>query len=229
MFRNALELVRKNDLPFELKFVTLQENREDLYKVREFGRQLGVEMVVSTGIHPASNGEMEPMDSRLTPELAFEFDWKDPARREFWRDVGRQLLSGEIELIPARAKERFAQGHLYPCSIGHQHAFITSDLHLQGCVRASFKRYDLRKGSFDEGWRFLQREFLDKKASPSFRCMSCKDIRFCEQCTANFAQVTGDEEMPDEFYCRVARLRHQMVDQDMREMLLAQETGFSVG
>lgn len=219
MFMNSLELIRKNNLPFELKFVTLNENREDLYKVREFGKKLGVEMVVSTGIHPESNGEMNPMDSRLTPEMAFEFDWKDPARRAFWRDVARKLLSGEMELIPGRAKERFSNGYLYPCSIAHQHVFITSDLHLQGCVRASFKRYNLRQGNFDEGWKFLQTEFLDKKASPSFRCMHCTDIRFCEQCTANFAQVSGNEEEPDEFYCKVAKLRHKMVNDDIQELL----------
>ncbi|MBR5718994.1 MAG: radical SAM protein [Clostridia bacterium] len=221
-FMDALDLIRLNNLPFELKFVTLNENKEDLYKVREFGKSLGVEMVVSNGIHPESNGEMNPMNSRLTPEEAFEFDWKDPARREFWHDIARQLLAGEIDLIPSRAKERFAKGYLYPCSIAHQHVFITSDFHMQGCVRASFKRYNLRGGSFDEGWSFLQREFLDKKASPSFRCIHCKDIRFCEQCTANFAQVSGNEETPDEFYCQIAKLRHQLVENDIRELLKKQ-------
>lgn len=218
-FMDALELIRKNNLPFELKFVTLNENQEDLYQVREFGRSLGIDMMVSMGIHPESNGKMDPMNSRLTPEKAFEFDWKDEPRRGFWRDVAKQLLTGEIELIPSRTKERFAAGHLYPCSIAHQHVFITSDLHMQGCVRASFKRYDLRNGSLDDGWAYLQREFVDKKASPNFRCMSCKDIRFCEQCTANFAQVTGDEETPDVFYCQLAKLRHEMVNQDIRDML----------
>lgn len=219
MFMNALDLIRDNQLPYELKFVTLNENKEDLYKVRDFGKSLGVEMVISTGIHPESNGMMAPMNSRLSSEMAFEFDWKDPARREFWRNVGRQLLAGEIELVPARAKARFAKGYLYPCSIAHQHVFITSDLHMQGCVRASFKRYDLKKGNFDDGWRYLQEEFLEKRASSSFPCMHCNDIRFCEQCTANFAQVTGDEETPDDFYCKVAKLRHKMVDQDIQEML----------
>lgn len=219
MFMNALELIRKNGLPYELKFVTLDENKEDLYKVREFGRQLGVEMVVSTGIHPSSDGGMTPMDSRLTPEKAFEFDWKDPGRRAFWRDVAKKILTGEMELIPGRAKARFAEGYLYPCSIANQHVFITSDFHLQGCVRSSFKKYNLRTGSFDEGWKFLQTEFLDKKSSVNFPCRTCNDIRFCEQCTANFAQVNGDEEKPDDFYCKVAKLRHEMVNNDIREMM----------
>ena len=33
---------------------------------------------------------------------------------------------------------------------------------MQGCVRASYRKFDLRKGSFDEGWEYLQKEFVEK-------------------------------------------------------------------
>lgn len=224
-FMNALELLQKNDIRYELKFVAMNQNVEDLYKVREFGKKLGVEMVVSVGIHPMSDGTLEPMDCRLPPETAFEFDRCDPGRVAFWDDVATQLLSGEIGLIPQRTKERFAEGYLYPCSIANQHVFITSDLHMQGCVRASYRKYDLRKGSFDEGWAYLQRELLDKKSSPTFKCSTCKDIRFCEQCTANFGQVYGDEEHVDEFYCRLAELRHRLVNQKISDLLEGRKNG----
>ena len=211
-FMDALELLRKNDIRYELKFVTMKQNVEDLYKVREFGKQLGVEMVVSTGIHPESDGSLDPMDCRLAPEEAAGFDMKDPGRKAFWEDVARQLAAGEIPLIPDRAQKRFAEGLLYPCSIAYQHVFITSDLHMQGCVRASYRKYNLRKGSFDQGWEYLQKELVQKKCSPAFKCKTCQDIRFCEQCTANFAQVNGDEEKIDDFYCKVAALRHEFVN-----------------
>ena len=51
-FMNALELIQKNNIRYELKFVGMEQNIEDLYKVREFGKKLGVEMVVSLSIHP---------------------------------------------------------------------------------------------------------------------------------------------------------------------------------
>lgn len=166
-----------------------------------------------------SYGTLEPMDCRLTPEDAFSFDEVDPGRSAFWKDVARQLLSGELGLIPDRAKQRFEEGLLYPCSIANQHVFITSDLHMQGCVRASYRKFDLRKGSVDEGWAYLQRELVNKKSSPDFKCRTCKNIRFCEQCTANFGQVFGDEEKVDEFYCKLAALRRGLVERNMKELL----------
>lgn len=218
-FMNALELIQKNNIRYELKFVGMEQNIEDIYKVREFGRKLGVEMVVSLSIHPMSDGTLEPMNYRMSAEKAFEFDVKDEGRRMFWKDVARQLLSGEIEMIPDRTRQRFAKGCLYPCLIANQHVFITSDYKMQGCVRASYRQYDLRKGNFDEGWEFLQREFVDKKCSSNFKCLNCRDIRFCEQCTANFGQAYGDEEKIDTYYCEVAALRRKFVENEMKLLL----------
>ena len=130
MFMRAVDRLKTNDIPFELKFGMLQENMEDRYKAREFGKKMGVEMVISTGIHPENSGSMDPMKSRLTPEDAFEYDYKDPDRNAFWKDVARQILSGELSLVPSRTAERFSQMYLYPCSIARQHVFITSDLYL---------------------------------------------------------------------------------------------------
>lgn len=104
-------------------------------------------------------------------------------------------------------------------TIANQHVFITSDLKMQGCVRASYRQYDLRSGSFDEGWDYLQRELIDKKSSPEFQCKNCQNIRFCEQCTANFGQTYGDEEKIDDFYCKVAELRRGLVDNEMKLLL----------
>ncbi len=219
LFMRGLELLQKNNIRYELKFVAMNQNVEDIYKVREFGKKLGVEMVVSVGIHPMSDGTLEPMDCRLSPEKAFEFDEKDSGRSAFWNDVAKQLLSGEIGLIPDRAKQRFEEGLLYPCSIANQHVFITSDLHMQGCVRASYRKFDLRKGTFDEGWAHLQKELVNKTSSPNFKCRTCKNVRFCEQCTANFGQVFGDEEKIDEFYCQLAKLRRGLVEQNMKRLL----------
>lgn len=218
-FMRGLELLEKNNIRYELKFVAMKQNVEDIFKVREFGRKLGVEMMVSTGIHPMSDGSKEPMDSRLTPEEAFEFDKNDPERAAFWEEVARQLLSGEIGAIPGSVKRRFEEGYLYPCAIAHQHVFVTSDFRLQGCVRAAHRSYDLRKGSFDEGWAYLRENLANKKAGASFKCLTCQNIRFCEQCTANSGQVFGDEEKIDEFYCKVAELRRGLVERNMKSLL----------
>lgn len=218
-FMKALELLQKNDIPFELKYVAMEQNYDDVYKMREFGNQLGVPMVIILDVHPMNDGSTAPMEYRLSPREAFEFDIKDEGRRNFWKSVAKDLLRGEIQTIPKRTAERFERGYLYPCSIANQHVFITSDYKMQGCVRASYRQFDLHTGSFDEGWAFLQKEFVEKKSSKQYQCNQCKNIRFCEHCVANFMLAYGDEEQVDPFFCEVAALRKQFVDEEIGKLL----------
>lgn len=218
-FMDALSLLESSGIKYELKYVAMEQNYDDVYRMREFGKKLGVPMVIILDVHPMSDGSTAPMHFRLTPQKAFEFDIKDEGRREFWKDVAKDLLSGEIKMRPQRTTERFSQGYLYPCSIANQHVFITSDYKMQGCVRASYHQFDLRKGSFDEGWTYLQKEFVDKKSTSNYKCNSCQNIRFCEHCVANFMLAYGDEEHVDPFFCEVAALRKQFVDDEIKKLL----------
>lgn len=218
-FMTALELLQKSNIKFELKYVAMEQNYDDIYKMRDFGKQLGVPMVIILDVHPMSDGSTKPMEFRLTPQDAFDFDVKDESRCSFWKNVAKELLTGEIKLRPRRTNERFEQGYLYPCSVANQHVFITSDYKMQGCVRASYKQFDLRKGNFDDGWEYLQREFVDKKSSKNYKCNTCPNIRFCEHCVANFMLAYGNEETVDPFFCEVARLRKNFIDQEIQRLL----------
>ena len=225
-FMDSLELLEHSGIKYELKYVAMEQNYDDVYKMREFGNKLGVPMVIILDVHPMSDGTTAPMNFRLTPQDAFAFDIKDEGRCNFWKNVAKDLLSGEIKARPQRTTERFEQGFLYPCSIANQHVFITSDYKMQGCVRASYRQFDLRKGSFDEGWAFLQREFVDRKSTPNYKCNSCQNIRFCEHCVANFMLAYGDEEHVDPFFCEVAALRRQFVDGEIKRLLQEQRENF---
>lgn len=218
-FMNALELLENSNVKYELKYVAMAQNYDDVYKMREFGNKLGVPMVIILDVHPMSDGSTTPMRFRLTPQEAFEFDMKDEGRCSFWKDVAKDILSGEIKIRPKRTTERFNQGFLYPCSIANQHVFITSDYKMQGCVRASYRQFDLRSGSFEEGWNYLQKEFVDKKSSPTYKCNNCQNIRFCEHCVANFMLAYGDEEHIDPFFCEVASLRREFVNNEIKSLL----------
>ena len=156
---------------------------------------------------------------RLTSQDAFEFDMKDEGRRNFWKEVAKDLLTGEIKTIPQRTAERFENGYLYPCSVANQHVFITSDYKMQGCVRASYRQFDLHTGTFDEGWAYLQQEFVDKKSTPNYKCNKCQNIRYCEHCVANFMLAYGDEEHVDPFFCQVASMRKNFVDGEIKRLL----------
>lgn len=218
-FMNALDLLERRGIKYELKYVAMEQNYDDVYKMREFGNKLGVPMVIILDVHPMSDGSTMPMGFRVTPEAAFDFDMKDEGRCGFWKDVAKDILTGEIKLRPQKTTERFEKGYLYPCSVANQHVFITSDYKMQGCVRASYRQFDLHKGTFEEGWAYLQKEFVDKKSSPKYKCNQCQNIRFCEHCVANFMLAYGDEEHVDPFFCKVASLRRKFVDDEIKNLL----------
>jgi MoaA/NifB/PqqE/SkfB family radical SAM enzyme len=206
-FLRGIDLLQKNELPFEVKFVALEENIDDIYLVREFGNKLGVNMVISFGVRPMLDSNQNPVSSRVSPDKAFEFDIKDDGRREFWESIALEIFKGENKSRDKTGMTRQRQGYLYPCHIAKKFVFITSDMRMQGCTIASKGSYDLRNGNFDEGWKYLYDEFFEKKASKAYKCLQCEKFQFCEQCTAIFDLEYGNPETVDPFFCRVAEQR----------------------
>ena len=219
-FMRALDLVQKSGIPYELKFIGMEQNIDDVYKCRAFAKELGVNMITCFDIRATSDGCGEPINYRISPERAFEFDVKDEGRHAFWMALAKQEYTAKKNHVEAHDFARKKAGYLYPCWISYQAVFITSEGMMQGCITASYKQYDLFKGNFDEGWEYLKTEFYDKKASPDFECLSCEKFTYCEQCTANPALEFKDEEHISPFHCRVAELRKEMVDAEIARLEL---------
>lgn len=218
-FMNALYLLKENEIPFELKFIAMQQNIEDIYKVRSLGNSLGVNMVIGFDVRPMVNGDMQPVEFRVSAEKAFEFDIKDEARKEFWTNVAREEVQEQLGFREKRIQQRTLNRCLYPCSVAQQFVFITSNGKMQGCVKTAYNQYDLRHGNFDEGWEYLKQNFIDVKATDSFRCLSCDKKKYCEQCTANFVLEYDDPEHIDPFYCKVASMRKEFIDSERQKMI----------
>lgn len=217
-FMGALELLKVSGIRFELKFVAMKQNIRDLYKVRKLGVELGVDMIIGLDIRPMSDGNSLPVDLRISAEEAFEFDMKDKGRREFWTNLAKELYEEEKGIRPKRIRKRFEECYLYPCLVAFQFVFITSDCKMQGCIKTSYVQYDLKNGSFDDGWKYLQKKLTERKASDNFQCVKCDKSLFCEQCTANFALEYNDEEIIDDFYCQIAEKRKKYVDDEKKKL-----------
>ena len=75
------------------------------------------------------------------------------------------------------------------------------------CVISHQQGYNIRNGSFREGWDGrLQEIRLQPKTRPTI-CDSCKIQSLCSMCPANGELENRDPESPVEFLCQVAHLR----------------------
>ncbi len=217
-FLHSIQMLKENNIPFELKFIAMRQNIKDLYKVRELGINLGVNMVIGFDVRPMVDGSQEPVIFRVTPEEAFEFDVKDELRRSFWEQVAAEEFEEENGMRERQIQYRTLNRCLYPCSVAQQFVFITSNGLMQGCVKTAYDQYDLRNGSFDEGWEYLKEKFIEPKASSTFKCLSCDKKKYCEQCTANFVLEYGNAEQVDPFFCSIATMRKNFIDKKKQEI-----------
>lgn len=209
MFRNALNKLIENKIPFELKFIGLKQNYAELSQMRQFSKELGVGSTTGFDIRPMNDGNPFPINYRVSPEEIFEFNMREPDLKEFWVNVALH------EKDHSTAKNR-AAGNLYPCAVGYHYVYVTHDGNIQGCVKAITQRYNLLEGNFEEGWEFLNRQVVSKKASKNFPCLTCDKFYYCEQCTAAFDLENGNPEKTVEFYCKLGELRKNFID-DIRQ------------
>ena len=204
---NAISLLKENQIYYELKIIGMKQNLSEILTMRDFIRGCGkVNSILAWDIRPMNSGDRKPItDCRVTPAQAMEIELTDPERKAFFDNAA-------FDPKTRTKTERQKGGYLYPCEIGKQFVFITYAGYMQSCVKAVEPRYDLLHGNFDEGWEFLQREFVDKKASPDFKCLKCEKLRYCGQCSAAFKSEMGNPETPVPFYCELGELRKQYMD-----------------
>jgi radical SAM protein with 4Fe4S-binding SPASM domain len=75
------------------------------------------------------------------------------------------------------------------------------------CVLSHFDEYDLRSGSFQEGWESFLRKVRRKKITRLTKCVHCQLKAVCGMCAANGELENGDPESPVDFLCQTAHLR----------------------
>lgn len=216
-FIKSIELLKNNDILFELKYIAMKQNLQDLYDFRRYCKKLGVNSLVSFAIFPTTDNDSKPLEYRLTPEEVFDFDMNDEERRKFFDQMAYEYYERSIGKRNRKVIDRQEANFLYNCNISFRETFINSSGMMQGCVRTSYDTYDLLHGNFAEGWEYLNRQFRQKKSSTTFKCNRCENLAFCEQCSAIFYRESGNPESVDDFFCKIAKLRKEYIMEKVEE------------
>jgi radical SAM protein with 4Fe4S-binding SPASM domain len=84
------------------------------------------------------------------------------------------------------------------------------------CVLSQVDTYDLRHGSFREGWeQFLRRVRMQPRTRPA-KCTSCEIRPMCTSCAAVNELENGDKEAAVDFFCRTNHLRAYLLGLDLK-------------
>jgi radical SAM protein with 4Fe4S-binding SPASM domain len=196
----GVHLLRERGLPLKLKTVVMSMNKYEIWETKRFvEEELGLAFTFDAMINPCIDCSKKPLAVRLSPEEVVAFDVRDPKRMAEWRRFAEKFNG------PAHPPERLDE--LYHCGGGMNSFAIDPCGKLRICVLSCKDAYDIRKGSFRDGWEnFLFQERF-KKISRITKCTSCEIKAMCGMCPANGELENRDAEEPVDFLCHVAHLR----------------------
>ena len=196
----AIRLLQDRKVPLALKAMVLRENVHEIWDIKRFAEEdLGVTFRFDPLVSPRVDCRPDPLASRLSPEEIVGLDLQDPARKAGWKEVAEASAASR----PAGPNPPT----LYQCNAGVVSFVIDPYGKMALCLLSQEERYDLRAGSFREGWETFLMQVRQKKVSRETKCLRCQIKALCGMCPPSGAVENRDPEEPVEFYCRLGHLR----------------------
>jgi radical SAM protein with 4Fe4S-binding SPASM domain len=196
----GIHLLRERGLPLQLKTMVITLNKHEIWEIKRFvEEELGLEFRFDPIINPRIDYSKSPLLMRLTPQEVVDLDLQDPKRVSGWKKLAERTV-GRI-YSPGHSEE------LYYC-IGGLSAFALDPYgKMNICILSGSETYDMRKGSFREGWESFLSEMRQKKITRQTKCVNCTIKVMCGMCPSCGELENRDPEEPVDFLCQVAHLR----------------------
>jgi radical SAM protein with 4Fe4S-binding SPASM domain len=182
-----------------LKSVIMKENQDEMSALRRMAGERGVSFRVDAALFPCRDGDMRPLDHRVQAATAVAIEMED-----------RDLLDRTA------AHFRRTQGvppeeQLFSCLAGVTGFHVDPLGTLLPCLMVSSHGYDLRNGTFREGWETAIPRFHEQGLSPDYECHRCEMRFLCGTCPAQAGLETGSPHRKAEYICGLGEARLEAV------------------
>ena len=202
---NGIRLLMERRLPLKLKTVGVTINKHEIWDMQRFAEEeLGLEFKFDSMINARIDCSQSPLTVRLTPEDIVELDLQDPERVDGWRSLYKNTSCA----VPSAKQSE----QVYICGGGISSFAVDPEGKMSICVLSHRDTYDLRTGSFREGWESFLSKVREKKVTRVTKCRACALKGMCTMCPANGELEHGDPEEPVDFFCHVTHLRAHTLD-----------------
>jgi radical SAM protein with 4Fe4S-binding SPASM domain len=199
--RRGIELLLERGLPLQLKSVLITLNQHELDEMRAFSESLGMEFRFDPVINAGIDGDLYPTQFRLSPEQIVAIEGHDPRRAVEWPKLIAEAKGTEINTR-----------QMYLCAAGRTAFHIDATGKLSLCLSARTPNYDLRQGSFRDGWERFLPGVRAAEYSQAFACSGCALRAVCPQCPAMGLTEFGNPEAQVPFICQLAHQRQAAFD-----------------
>ena len=196
----GIHLLMVRGLPLRLKTTVVTLNQHEVEDMRRFAEEaLELDFKFDAIINPRCDCSRSPLDVRITPAEVVALDLQEPKRVEEWRKLNAEF--GNAHQVHEN------RDLLWSCGGGQNSFAVDPYGKLQVCVISKNETYDLRNGSFEEGWQHFLYNLKQKKSAVQNKCTACGLKVMCNICPANAQLECMDAESPVDFLCQVTHLR----------------------
>jgi radical SAM protein with 4Fe4S-binding SPASM domain len=208
--RQAVQRVVERGLRLTLKAVAMEALRPEIPAMQAWAASLGVPFRFDSIIHGRLDGSLQPTGARARPADVVAWDRTDPKRRADWMTFYRQFVK------PHRPSEL-----LVSCGAGLQSFHVDPKGTLLSCEALPLDGYDLRRGTFREGWYGIVGEVRRRRAGSANVCAGCGLRAMCDRCPASATLETGDPDGWIPYYCEITHRRAAMFERELGDPVTA--------
>ena len=194
----GVSLLLERGLPLKLKTVAVSVNKHEIGEMKRFAQGKGLPFKFDAMMNPRIDCSQSPLAVRLQPWEIVKMDLEDPQRVAQWKRFAGRF---NHPVPPEHSDE------VYQCGGGVNGFAIDPEGKMSICVLSEAEKYDLRRGSLEQGWEHFLHRIRGKKATRVTKCTACEIKSMCGMCPANAELENGDPETPVDFLCHVAHLR----------------------
>lgn len=199
--RRGIDLLLERRLPLRLKTIVMRLNQHELADMQAFASRLGVPFRFDPILNAGFKDCGRARQLRLSPQEIVALDLADEQRMQGWQQFSQRYLQAP----------RLDAGRLYACGAGVNTYHIDPYGQLSLCMLARQQSFDLRQGSFEQGWQFL----AGVRSQPSvgrYECGDCRLRPLCGQCPGWAALENGDPQQRVDYLCQIAHQRARAFD-----------------
>lgn len=195
--RRGIDLLLERNLPLALKTMVMTLNHHELEQMKRLAEELGVRFHFDPVLQLAMDGSTRPACFRLTPQEVVQVEKADPLRAREWPKSIQENLANTV-----------SDRRLFLCGAGKSSFHIDPLGRLSMCISSRYPSYDLKPGSFQEGWEIFLPQVTSRQYSDRYSCADC-GLRFiCIQCPA-FSEIEfQDAEARVEYLCQLTKSRY---------------------
>ncbi len=191
----GIELLRERKIPLDIKTAVMTLNKKELPRIRAFAERLGMAFRFDPLLTSRLDGVQTPRQLRLSPQEVVALDKADEKREQEWRKEFKKPV------------EWLQPDKLFPCGAGVTSFHIDPYGKMSICDMCRFHHYDLRAGSFQEGWEENIPLLLDTRRETDSPCYTCPWTDQCYNCPGWSWMENGKMEEPMDYLCTITRLR----------------------